>query len=99
MRHIILSAGEANRSDGLRCVRIDETFPVREQQVILSRVQRRWAWVGFFLLVINSPFVALVIHDDSWLLSVTVAAIVAFLIIIDDAQRRRVPADNAPESE
>jgi hypothetical protein len=71
---------------------------VREHQGILSRVQRRWAWVGFFLLAINSPVVALAIHDQSWLLSVTVAAIVAFLIIIDDVQRRR-PTDRATESD
>jgi hypothetical protein len=72
---------------------------VREQQGILSRVQRRWAWIGFILLAINSPIVALAIHDDSWLLSVTVAAIVAFVIIIDDSQRRRTPADRATESD
>ena len=72
---------------------------MREQQGFLSRAQRRWAWVGFFLLAINSPIVAYAISDDSWLLSVTVAAIVAFVIIIDDAQRRRTPADRAPGSD
>jgi hypothetical protein len=66
---------------------------VREQQGILNRVQRRWAWVGFILLVINTPIVALASTDDSWMMSVTVAALVAFVIIIDDVQRHRAPAD------
>ena len=72
---------------------------MREQQGILSWVQRRWAWIGFILLAANSPVVALAIRDDSWLLSVTVAAIVAFVIIIDDLQRRRTPADRVPWSD
>lgn len=66
---------------------------MRGQQGILSRVQRRWAWVGFLLLLVNSPVVAWASTDDSWMMSLTVASIVAFVIIIDDVERRRVKVD------
>jgi hypothetical protein len=72
---------------------------VRGHEGILTRIQRRWAWVGFLLLAINSPVVALLSTDDSWLLSVTVGAIVAFVILIDDVQRRRAPVDDRPDPE
>ncbi len=82
---------DADRTADQFDARIDENFPVREQQGILSRIQRRWAWVGFLLVAINGPIVAKAMGGDSWTLSVTVASIVAFVIVIDDVQRRRQP--------
>jgi hypothetical protein len=92
-------ATHADQTDEPAQVQIAETCPVREQQGILTKRQRVWAWIGFLLMAVNGPVVAMAISDDSWLLSVTVAAIVAFVIIIDDTQRRRARADRTPESE
>ena len=55
----------------------------------LSRGQRRLAWVGFGALAAEAPAMAAWARDDSWLLSVTVAGLVAVVIIADDAERRR----------
>jgi hypothetical protein len=54
----------------------------------LSRGQRRLAWIGFGALAAEAPAVAAWARDDSWLLSVTVAGLVAVVIIADDAERR-----------
>jgi hypothetical protein len=78
--------------------RVDDTFPVREQQGILTRTRRRLAWIGFVLLAVNAPLVALAVPDDSWLLSVTVAALVAFVIIVDDVLRRQAPRHVPPDA-
>lgn len=67
----------------------DQTGRVRPETGIFSRRQRRWAWFGFLALALHAPVVAMVLPDDSWLLSVTVAALVAFVIIVDDVQRGR----------
>lgn len=57
---------------------------------ILGRRQRILAWISFLALAAHAPLVAFVKPGDDWLLSVTVAAIVAFVIVIDDHQRRAV---------
>jgi hypothetical protein len=59
---------------------------------ILGRRQRILAWIGFLALAAQAPLVAYVKPGDDWLLSVTVAAIVAFVIVIDDHKRRRATA-------
>jgi hypothetical protein len=64
---------------------------------ILGRRQRTLAWVGLIALAAHAPLVAWVKPGDSWLLSVVVAAIVAFVIVIDDVYRRR-PAASADAS-
>ena len=63
---------------------------VRKDVGIFGRRQRRWAWTGFILLALNAPVVARLLPDDSWLLSVTVASLVAFVIIVDDIERGKV---------
>ncbi len=68
---------------------------MRARSGILSQIQRRWAWVTFFLLAAYAPVVAVLLPDDTWLLSVTVAALVAFVIIVDDTERRRVRGDDS----
>jgi hypothetical protein len=59
---------------------------------ILGRRQRILAWLGFLALAAHAPLVALLKPGDDWMLSVTVAAIVAFVIVIDDHERRRATA-------
>jgi len=51
----------------------------------LSEPQRRLAWVGFMLAAFQAPLAAALIDDASWLFAVVVATV----ILIDDAQRRR----------
>jgi hypothetical protein len=65
---------------------------------ILGRRQRILAWIGFLALAAHAPLVAFVKPGDDWLLSVTVAAIVAFVIVIDDHERRRATARAAGQS-
>jgi hypothetical protein len=55
----------------------------------LSRGQRRWSWAGFVALSAHRPAAAWLLPADSWLLSVTVAGLVAMVIIADDVERRR----------
>jgi len=55
----------------------------------LSEPQRRLAWVGFMLAAFQAPLAAALIDDASWLFAVVVAGVVATVILIDDAQRRR----------
>lgn len=55
----------------------------------LSDHQRRFAWLGFLLAAFQAPLAAKLIDDASWFFAVTVAAVVATVIIADDAQRRR----------
>ena len=58
---------------------------------ILGRRRRILAWVGFFALAANAPVVAWAEPGDKWMASVFVAAIVGFVIVIDDFYRRRRP--------
>jgi hypothetical protein len=72
-----------------------EVFPGQNVQVrkdvgIFGRRQRRWAWLGFILLALHAPVAALLLPDDSWLFSITVASLVAFVIIVDDVERGKV---------
>jgi hypothetical protein len=55
----------------------------------LGRRGRLWAWLGFMVMAAYAPVMALVAPDDSWLLSVTVAALVGVVIVADDTERRR----------
>ena len=61
----------------------------------LTPRQRRWAWLGFLLAALYAPISARILPDGSWLFSVCVAAMVATVIIADDAARRRT-ADEPP---
>jgi hypothetical protein len=65
---------------------------------ILGRRQRILAWIGFLALAAHAPLVAFLKPGDDWLLSLTVAAIVAFVIVIDDHERRRALARATPNS-
>jgi hypothetical protein len=55
----------------------------------LTQRQRRFAWLGFLLLACQAPVSAKMLPDDSWLLSIVVALMVATVIMADDAMRRR----------
>lgn len=59
-----------------------------ENARLLSARQRRWAWVGFLLLSLHAPVVAKLLPDASWLMSICVAAILAAVILADDAGAR-----------
>ena len=65
---------------------------MRRQEGFLTRAQRRLAWLGLTLMALYSPVVARVATDDSWMLSLTVAALIAFVVVMDDVERRRVPS-------
>ncbi|MFF5173057.1 hypothetical protein ACFY3U_10520 [Micromonospora sp. NPDC000089] len=56
---------------------------------IFTPRQRRLAWLGFLLAALQAPVSAKFTSDDSWLFSLCVALMVATLIIVDDAGRRR----------
>jgi hypothetical protein len=62
---------------------------VRGDKGVLSRTQRRWAWIGMLTLAANAPFVALRMPDDTWMLSIVVALLVAMVILVDDRDRQR----------
>ena len=55
----------------------------------LTERQRRFAWLGFLLAAFQAPLAARLIDDASWLFAVTVAGVVAAVILADDAARRR----------
>jgi hypothetical protein len=55
---------------------------------ILTRRQRRWAWIGFLATALMAPVAARLIDDASWLFSLCVSALVAAVILIDDHSRR-----------
>jgi hypothetical protein len=64
---------------------------------ILRPRQRVLAWVGFLVLAGYAPVVAWLSPDDTWLLPITVAAVVGYLLIVDDVLRhRRVAAPIDP---
>jgi hypothetical protein len=68
---------------------------------ILRPRQRVLAWVGFLVLAGYAPVVAWLSPDDTWLLPITVAGLVGYVLIVDDVIRhRRVasPIDPAPSS-
>jgi hypothetical protein len=48
-----------------------------------------WAWLGFVALALYAPLTAILMPDDSWLLSVTVAAMIGVVLIADDNERRK----------
>jgi hypothetical protein len=68
---------------------------MRSGSGFLSTRQRRWAWFGFFLVAMQAPIAARLVEDASWLFSICIAAMVATVIIADDAERRR-PASARP---
>jgi hypothetical protein len=55
----------------------------------LSERLRRFAWLGFLLAAFQAPLAAKLTDDASWLFAIVVALIVATVIIVDDAGRRR----------
>lgn|GEM_PF-1448707 len=67
----------------------DETFRVRREMGVLGPRRRRLAWLAFVTLALHAPFVAHSLPDDTWMLSVAVAGLVAFVILVDDIQRRK----------
>lgn len=66
---------------------------MQQSSGFLTTRQRRWAWVGFVLTALQAPVSASLLDDDSWLFSVCVAVMVAIVILADDGERRRRPAD------
>lgn len=77
---------------------IDETFRVQKGVGVLGRRQRRWAWIGFGAMALYAPLVAYALHAplmeygipaDTWMLSITVAGLIAFVLIVDDIERRK----------
>jgi hypothetical protein len=56
---------------------------------ILGRKQRILAWIGFLALAAHAPIVAWLKPGDGWMASIAVAAIIAFVLVIDDHYRRR----------
>ena len=76
---------------------LGQPFRVQQDAGVLGRNQRRWAWVVFLALAtyapivayaLRSPLVGYTLPQDTWMLSVTVASLVAVVIIIDDVKRR-----------
>jgi hypothetical protein len=72
---------------------------------ILKRRQRILAWIAFLLLASYGPVLAWLrsggTHpDDTWMFPVAVAAVVGYVLIVDDIYRRRAaraanPAEQA----
>jgi hypothetical protein len=56
---------------------------------ILGQRRRRLAWLGFLLLAAYAPVVAWLTDDDTWMMPLTVAGLVGYVIIVDDVLRRR----------
>jgi hypothetical protein len=88
---------DVRSDDGIRAIFVD-TFRVQKDVGVLGRNQRRLAWIAFLALALyapvvayalNVPLVAYTMPPDTWMLSVTVAGLVAFVIIVDDVKRRR----------
>jgi hypothetical protein len=90
-----------------------QTFPVQKDTGMLGRKRRRLAWLAFAALLAYAPLMAYLVRGplalytippDTWMLSVTVAGLVGFVLIVDDTERRRArrraatepsaPADN-----
>jgi len=73
---------------------VDHNVRMRKRQGFLTPLQRRLAWLTVVVMALYSPLVARLASDDSWMLSVTVAALVAFTIVMDDVESRRdIPRD------
>jgi hypothetical protein len=77
---------------------------------VLGRRRRVWAWLAFaallaytpveaYLVRANGPFAVYAMPPDSWLLSATVAALVGFVLIVDDVERRKIRAAATPGDE
>jgi hypothetical protein len=64
---------------------------------ILTRRQRRWAWLGFLATATNAPVAARLLDDASWLFCACVSALVAAVIVIDDQTRRMAAARRRDE--
>ena len=57
--------------------------------------RRRLAWLGFFVLAAYTPLTAWLTGDDSYLMPLTVAAMVGYAIVVDDILRRRAAITQA----
>jgi len=75
-----------------------ETFPVQKDTGVLGRKRRRLAWLAFAALLAYAPLMAYLVRGplalytippDTWMLSVTVAGLVGFVLIVDDVERRK----------
>ena len=62
---------------------------MRREMGVLGPRQRRLAWLAFMTLAAHAPFVAYSVPDDTWVLSIAVAGLVAYVIVVDDIQRRK----------
>lgn len=60
---------------------------------ILRPRQRRLAWVGLLLLAAYAPVVAWLWPDDTWLMPLTVAGLIGYVLIVDDVLRHRAARD------
>jgi hypothetical protein len=63
--------------------------PDEDETPLLRPAQRRWAWIGLLALCAHGVWVAYMTHDDTWTLSITIAVLVAMVILVDDRRRRR----------
>ncbi len=88
----------ANRAISAERMRV---VPKRSRQTsrvqksgILKRRQRVLAWIAFVLLAAYGPVLAWLRSggtrsDDTWMFPVAVAAVVGYVLIVDDIYRRR----------
>ncbi|GIH08414.1 hypothetical protein Rhe02_64810 [Rhizocola hellebori] len=65
----------------------------------LNRRQRRWTWFGFLALAANTPVAAWATSDASWLFNIVVAGLVAFVLLVDEAESARYSRRMPPEGE
>jgi hypothetical protein len=79
---------------------------VKKDLALLSRRRRVYAWLTFVALLaytpimgylVNGPLALYTIPRDTWMLSVTVAGLVGFVLVVDDVERRRAARRAAAE--
>jgi len=92
-------AEEPGRSDDGTRAGSGEAFRVRREMGVLGPRQRRLAWLAFVTLALHAPFVAYSLPDDTWMLSIVVACMVAFVIVVDDIERRKPSRETSPGGE
>jgi len=79
---------------------------VQKDTGVLGRKRRRLAWLAFAALLAYAPLMAYLVRGplalytippDTWMLSVTVAGLVGFVLIVDDVERRKARQRAAAE--
>jgi hypothetical protein len=79
---------------------------VQKDVGVLGRKRRRLAWLAFVALLAYAPLMAYLVRGplalytippDTWMLSVTVAGLVGFVLIVDDVERRKARRRAATE--